>query len=236
MMSMALIDRWIETSAARASQIAFGLFPHAREALSGAVLLTPDDLEVIDNGLVFTGDDPDRLKFMWFQVLEREGGQIYREFRVVRLMQLRLIPMDVRADPGVLSRMRSVLRGLYSANVELVYLVAGIFQPKRLGIVQMYGVVGRAHEFEAAERLATNSAAALEASMSAAYPQIRFGDVDMELASWLDEALKQMPHCLLAVGHPDPRENARGGMSEITPALSGGRHGRASTPCSRTNW
>ena len=62
-----------------------------------------------------------------------------------------------------------------------------------------------------AEQLALNSAAALEASMSAAYPQIRLGDVDMDMARWLDDALKHMPHCLLAVGHPAPRENARGG-------------------------
>ncbi|MBE0411361.1 MAG: hypothetical protein IBX69_16685, partial [Anaerolineales bacterium] len=224
MMSIALIDRWIETSTTRASEFTNGLWQHGRKSLFEAVLLTPEDLTIVDNGLVYAGDNPDHLKFMWFHVIEREGGQVYQEYRVVRLMQLRLIPMDVRADQGVLSRMRSVLRGLFSANVELVYLVAGMFHPKRLGIVQLYGVVGRDAKVEEAERLATNSAAALEASMSAAYPQIRFSDVDMEMANWLDEALKQMPHCLLAVGHPDPRENARGGMSEITPYLTAGRY------------
>jgi hypothetical protein len=110
--------------------------------------------------------------------------------------------------------------------VELVYLVAGVFHPRRLGIVQLYGVVGRGSNLDEAEQLALNSAAALQASMSAAYPQIRLGEVDMEMERWLDDALKHMPHCLLAVGHPDPRENARGGLSEITPYLSSGRQGQ----------
>ena len=118
---------------------------------------------MLDNGLIYEEGNNERLKIMWFKVLEREGGQAYPLFRVVRLMQLRLIPMDVRADPGVLARMRSVLRGLYGAEVELVYLVAGMFHPRRLGIVQLYGVVGRGSNLAGAEQLALNSAAALEA-------------------------------------------------------------------------
>ena len=226
LMSALFIDRWIETSTTKVSQAISRAMPRIQESFGGSVLLTPDDLEVLDNGLIYEEGNNERLKIMWFKVLEREGGQAYPLFRVVRLMQLRLIPMDVRADPGVLARMRSVLRGLYGAEVELVYLVAGMFHPRRLGIVQLYGVVGRGSNLEEAEQLALNSAAALEASMSAAYPQIRLGDVDMDMARWLDDALKHMPHCLLAVGHPDPRENARGGLSEISPFLSSGRHGQ----------
>ncbi len=225
-MSIFTFDRWLETSTTIVTQTINRIMPRIREAFEGSVLLTPDDLDVLDNGLVYENDNTERLKVMWFKVLEREGGQAYLHYRVVRLMQLCLIPLDVRADPGVLARMRSVLRGLYGAQVELVYLVAGVFHPRRLGIVQLYGVVGRGSNLEEAEQHALNSAAALEASLSAAYPQIRLGDVDMEMARWLDDALKNMPHCLLAVGHPDPRENARGGLSEITPYLSSGRHGQ----------
>ena len=68
---------------------------------------------------------------------------------------------------------RTVLRGLYGAEVELVYLVAGMFHPKRLGIVQLYGVIGRSQTIEEAERRATNCAAALQASMSAAATAVR---------------------------------------------------------------
>ena len=222
-MSVSLIDQWIETNTTRFNRTLDGISGRIRQVFPGVDLLTPDDLDILDNGLVYDETNGQRLKYLWFHVVEREGGQAYQEYRVVQLLQLRLIPMDVRADPGVLARMRTVLRGLYGAEVELIYLVAGMFHPKRLGIVQLYGVVGRSQSIEEAERLATNSAAALQATMSAAYPQIRFSAVDMDMASWLDEALKQMPHCLLAVGHPDPRENARGGLSEIAPYLSSNR-------------
>jgi len=223
-MSEPFLSRWIESSTAKVNQTIDRVSPRIKDIFSGAALLTPDDLEVLDNGLVYEGTNTQRLKYLWFHVIEHEGDCAYQEYRVVRLIQLRLIPMDVRADPGVLARMRTVLRGLYSANAELIYLVAGMFHPKRLGIVQLYGVVGRSDTVEKAERLAINSAAALEASMSAAYPQIRFADVDIDMARWLDDALKGMPHCLLAVGHPDPRENARGGLSEITPYLSASKN------------
>lgn len=223
-MSELFLSHWLENSTEKVSRIVDRITPRIKGIVSGAALLTPEDLDILDNGLIFESTDTQHLKYLWFQISEHEGGCIYPEYRVVRLMQLSLIPMDVRADPGVLARMRTVLRGLYSADVELVYLVAGMFHPRRLGIVQLYGVVGRSDTIEKAEQLAINSAAALEASMSAAYSQIRFSDVDIDMARWLDEALKGMPHCLLAVGHPDPRENARGGLSEIAPYLSAGKN------------
>ncbi len=223
-MNSSLLDRWIENSTAKFSQTMGSLSGRFQKAFPAANLTIPNDLDVLDNGLVYDEENAQHLKYLWFQVNEREGGQSYLEYRVVRLIQLRLIPLDVRADPGVLARMRTVLRGLYGAEVELIYLVAGMFHPRRLGIVQLYGVIGRSSLIEEAEQLAMNSAAALEASMAAAYPQIRFDTVDMEMANWLDEALKLMPYCLLAVGHPDPRENARGGLPEIAPYLSSGKN------------
>ncbi len=223
-MNSSSLDRWIENNTARFSQIMGDFSGRLQKVFPAATLSIPDDLDVLDNGLVYDEKDVQRLKYLWFRVNEREGGRSYLEYRVVRLMQLRLIPLDVRADPGVLARMRTVLRGLYGAEVELLYLVAGMFHPRRLGIVQLYGVIGRSSAIEEAEQLAMNSASALEASMAAAYPQIRFDTVDMEMANWLDEALKRMPYCLLAVGHPDPRENARGGNSELGPILSSGKN------------
>ena len=165
-MSVFILDRWIETSTLKVSQAISRVMPRIQESFGGGELLIPDDLEVLDNGLVYQEGNTERLKIMWYKVLEHEGGQAYLQYRVVRLMQLHLIPMDVRADPGVLARMRSVLRGLYGAQVELVYLVAGVFHPRRLGIVQLYGVVGRSGNLDEAEQLALNSAAAFEASMS----------------------------------------------------------------------
>jgi len=80
---------------------------------------------------------------MWFQVREHEGGKDYHEYRAIRLMHLASIPLNVRSDQGALAKMRTVLRGLYNAKVDIAYLVAGIYHPQRLGIVQCYGAVGR---------------------------------------------------------------------------------------------
>ena len=75
-----------------------------------------------------------------------EGGKDYHEYRAIHLMHLASIPLNVRSDQGSLAKMRTVLRGLYNAKVDLAYLVAGIYHPQRLGIVQCYGAVGRARQ------------------------------------------------------------------------------------------
>src|SRR5664280_798345 len=162
---------------------------------------------------------------MSFQVTEHEGGKDYHEYRAIRLMHLASIPLNVRSDPGALAKMRTVLRGLYNAKVDIAYLVAGIYHPQRLGIVQCYGAVGRGTTKDEAAAQAVHGAACLEAGMAAAYPQIRFHSLDTGLSSWISNALLKMPYGVLAIGHPDPRENARGGQSDLNPLLSSGKHG-----------
>ena len=101
-------------------------------------LAIPDDLRIQDAGIQF---DPQRheLDYIWLHVVEEEAGQSYHGYRVIRLLQLKYIPMDVRRDAGLLQKMRTALRGMYGAGVNLVYLAAGIFDPP-IGIVQCYGV------------------------------------------------------------------------------------------------
>ncbi len=76
-MSAFFIDRWIETSTTKVSQAISRAMPHIRDTFTGGLLLTPDNLEVLDNGLVYEEGNTERLKIMWFKVLEREGGQVY---------------------------------------------------------------------------------------------------------------------------------------------------------------
>ena len=45
------------------------------------------------------------------------------------------------------------------------------------------------------------------------------------MAQWLARALEQMPYAIVAVGHPDPRENARGGDSSMRDPLVSGSQG-----------
>ena len=163
-------------------------------------------------------------------MIEREGGKSYDQHRVVRLLQLRAIPLDTRGDVGAVAKMQKILRGIANANMDVVYIVAGIFRPERLGIVQFYGVVGHHADKEIALNISAQAQAALEAGMAANYPQIRFCAPSASTAEWLNLALKQMPHGILIIGHPDPRENARGGYSDITPMLGVGGGKKGGTP------
>ena len=185
-------------------------------------LSIPNDLAVEGTELHF--DERGELDYILFQVTEREGKREYSGYRVVRLFQLRYISLEARRDAGLLQKMRTVLRGIYGAQVNLVYLAAGVFQNPKIGIVQCYGVtVFSPSKVEAVER-SIRDLAALRAGLVGAYRQIRLEPLSTELAQWLARALEQMPHAVVAVGHPDPRENARGGDSSLRdPLTSGGQ-------------
>jgi len=215
---------WIDQRISAAVQAAETILPRLQQVFQGARLDIPQDLEVQANSLVYAAGK-DELDYMWFQVREHEGGKDYHEYRAIRLMHLASIPLNVRSDQGALAKMRTVLRGLYNAKVDIAYLVAGIYHPQRLGIVQCYGAVGRGATKDEAAAHAIHGASSLEAGMAAAYPQIRFHALDTGLSSWISNALLKMPYGVLAIGHPDPRENARGGQSDLNPLLSSGKHG-----------
>ena len=62
------------------------------------------------------------------------------------------LPLEARSDPGLLQKMRTVLRGLYGSKVSFLYLAAGIFEDPQppVGIVQCYGVSAFAPTLEEA--------------------------------------------------------------------------------------
>jgi len=65
-------------------------------------------------------NDRNELDYLVFRVTEREGPREYEGYRAVRLLQLRYISLEARRDAGLLQKMRTVLRGLYGAQVDLV--------------------------------------------------------------------------------------------------------------------
>ena len=176
----------------------------------------PDDLVVERSGVCFV-DGRDELDYLWYQLSEREGGFEYAGYRVVRLLQLSFLPLEARGDPGLLQKMRTVLRGLYGSQVNFLYLAAGIFdhQQAPVGIVQCYGVSAFANTLEEARVLSLRSIAALKAAMSGAYRQVRLDPLTVRIAEWIFLSFHDMKHVLVTVGHTDPRENARGGNSAL---------------------
>jgi hypothetical protein len=183
----------------------------------------PDDLTVSGTELHF--NERSELDYLLFQVSEQEGGRSYPGYRAVRLLQLRYIALEARRDAGLLQKMRTVLRGLYGAQVNPVYLAAGIFENPRIGILQCYGVSVFSPSREEAITRSGRDLVALQASLVGAYRQLRLEPLSTEVARWLAGALEQMPHALVTVGHPDPRENARGGDASLHDPLAGGSQG-----------
>jgi len=181
-----------------------------------AILEIPTDLEVEHSGVCFI-DRQDELDYLWYRLRESEARQEYAGYRVVRLLQLTFLPLEARSDPGLLQKMRTVLRGLYGSKVSFLYLTAGIFQNHQspVGIVQCYGVSGFAPTLEEACAQSRRSLAALKGAMSGAYRQIRLQPLTIRIAEWIFLSFHDMNHVLLTVGHTDPRENARGDSGGI---------------------
>ena len=172
--------------------------------------LVPNDLKLVKNGIQYKQNNSE-LDYLWYQVEEEENGQKYAGYRVVRLLELKFIPLDARADAGLLQKMRTVLRSLYGAKVSFVYLTAGLFTDPAVGIIQCYGVSVFAADLETAVAKSAGALATLQSAMSAAYRQLKMKPLESHTASWIFEAMGSMKNALVVVGQPDPRENAKGG-------------------------
>ena len=186
--------------------------------------LTPDDLDILDNGIRFA-EDQDRMEYIWYRVREREDGREYSLYRVVRLGLLRYLPQEHRQEPGIVERMRAALVGLYGArraDYDLVEIKAGIFNPP-LGVLQMYGSIGIAPTLDEAVRNADLGMAAVTGAI-ANFEQSRLTPVTVQVAEWLRRALAEFPHVLVVVGQPQPRRGRRG-MGREGPGESRGATG-----------
>ncbi len=151
------------------------------------------------------------MSYLWFKVSEREAGRAYTGYKVVRLLMLRYLPQEAKQDAGLVAKTKSALVGLYNARArfDLVQVVAGMFDPP-IGIVQCYGVAAFEPTVEQALEQADLGLAALKGVLSN-YTQSRFVPLDGQKAAWLSQSMRDMPKALVAIGHPDARQNARGG-------------------------
>jgi hypothetical protein len=175
--------------------------------------LSLDDLVIVENGLQ-ARSDRDEVSFFWYNLREWEDGRRYDRYRVVRLVELRFLPQEARNDAGLVAKTRSAVTGLYqsSARFDLLQVVAGIFSPP-LGIVQCYGVASAEPTLDEAIAQSELGLASLKAVL-ANFVQSEFVPLNTAKSEWLLRAMVTMKHSLVAIGHPDPRQNPRGGGRE----------------------
>ncbi len=194
-----------------------------------ATLAIPADLQVRGSGITFI-DSTDAINpsaaekktdYLWFKLTETEGGRTYDGYRVVRLLLLKFLPLEASSDAGLLQKMRAVLRGMAGAQVNMVYLAAGVFGDPPLGIVQCYGVSSFAPTLDEAVSASSRDLSLLEAALKAGYRQLRLDKLSARLGNWVYTSLESMPHALVAVGHPDPRENSRSPRATQNPLTAG---------------
>ncbi len=176
----------------------------------GAGAVPPVDLEVYRSEAVYDGEG--RLDHLYYDLVEWEGGEAYRRHKVVKLVALDFLAKETREEVTLIRRTQKALKGLYSAEVDFVYLVAGIFRP-HVGVVQCYGVQGVGGSRGEALEKARMAGAALDGVM-ANFEQSRFVALTMGRAEWLRRALGEMRFGVVGIGQPDPRETARGMMGE----------------------
>jgi hypothetical protein len=178
----------------------------------------PEDLRVLDAGAEYT--DQGTLDHLWFH-LEGEDGQRYT--KAVCLNVLTYLPRELRETMTVLEKMRKVLKGIYTARVDFLYLVANVQNPS-LGVVQIYGVQAIAQERDEAVAAARQGLGAVRAAM-ANFEQSRLEPISLQLAEWIRQAFGGMGLALTVVGHPDPRTGPEGARG-----MSGGDTGQGPKP------
>jgi hypothetical protein len=160
-------------------------------------------LHILNNGLSFLDG---KLRYAWFY-LEEAGRRFYR---CVALKELLVIPVSQREDYDLLGKQWGAVRGLHNAGVNFVYSALGIFQPDHVGVVQYYGAAGEGETEGEAAREALNGMGTVEAVL-ANFPQTKLGPPNPEWLQWyLDFVTSRAKYVAAILGHPDPRQGARG--------------------------
>jgi len=184
------------------------------------VLAQSADLRILDTGLELerdAGGRPlDRLAVQWFKTWEAEAGREYTLYRAVKLYLLKHLPQEARRDPALVDKMRAVLSGLHTqrrARFQFTQLLAGMWQPKPLGVVQIYGVIGLGESLDEARRNAQLGGAALVGALSN-FVQAIVEPLTIAQVEWLINAYSRMRTVSVFVGHPDERLAAKGGGRE----------------------
>src|SRR5579859_1704744 len=195
----------------------------------------PDDVEILRAGAVFV-EDKNELDYLWYDLREEvshsdKPGKVYEHYKVVRLFQLRGLPVETRRDSAVLQRMQEVLWGLYkvSARIDFIHLAAGIFKPSTVGIVQMYGVSCIDSDLDAAAANSALGFEALRSNLRGVFPQIRLRGLDAEMVTWINQAFVNFRYATSTVGHPDPREEDSEHTSKNSKSQTAGKqHSKSS--------
>ena len=162
-----------------------------------------DEFTILDNGLRV---DDGRVSYQWFKLQEPAGRTFYR---AVACRELTYLPIETRDDPDMLGKQWAALRGLYNASADFLYAALGVFEPRRLGVVQFYGAAAEAATQQTASQEALRRLAAVEATL-ANYPQSRTVYPELARIELLTDRLRRLPRLLAILGHPDPRLAQRG--------------------------
>lgn len=167
-----------------------------------------DGLRILEHDAVYTDDGV--LDYLWFRL--RQNGETY--YKAVCLNVLTYLPIREREVMTVLEKTRKVVKGIYTAQVDMVYLAANITDPP-MGIVQLYGVQGTGESLDEAVAAARRGMGTVKAVM-ANFEQSRLAPVDYQIADWIRQCY-QWPFAMVLVGHPDPRDDGAKGMSDDDP-------------------
>jgi len=170
---------------------------------------------VVNNGVVT--DDAGNMQYFTAEVITRDGHGTTHAHKVITLHELEFIPLESRKDPDLLGKMHTVLRGCYDAEIDILHIIAGLYDTDPpLGIMQFYGVMGTGTSQDEALQQALLGSAGLIHTM-ANFPQIAFKPLDIYRTQWLRDAMFAMPYALTVIGQPDPRNAARGGGRATMP-------------------
>lgn len=132
-----------------------------------------------------------------------------KQHRVVALKELAYLPLDAREDPDILGKQWAAMRGLYQGDVNFIYVAAGFYRPRHIGLVQLYGTSAEGPDPQSALEICRTHMRAVEAVL-ANFVLSRLETPTAERMAGLMARIQSLPSLLALLGHPDPRMTRRG--------------------------
>ena len=172
-------------------------------------LESTDDFRMIDSWTIFdeksnksVNERP--LEYLCYELetINPDTGEKYHFYKALKFCRVIRLPKAAKQSTSFMDMHSQVLSAVYQSGINLVTIIANIFEPVPLGLLYLYGVQGIGHTIEEAQEQAKQGYLGFIAAMQGTYRVLEMRTVNAQETEWLREKMYNMDYMTVVRGIP----------------------------------
>ena len=172
-------------------------------------IASSNDFKMLDSWTIFnetSGKNVNErpLEYLCYELetINPETGETYHYYKALKFARVIRLPKSAKQSTSFMDMHSQVLSAVYESGINLVTIIANIFEPVPLGLLYLYGVQGVAHTIEEAKEKAKQSYLGFTAAMQGTYRVLEMRTINAQETEWLREKMYNMDYMTVIRGIP----------------------------------